>query len=130
MTRRSRAWAIGAVALTAVAVGLVLLVRQWESLALPGAEPLMIDDASPGHLDTLAFRRRPVIASLSGVVQQIGPEETVWLQSHGDAFPVAFSEAPDLEVEDRALVVGRLKGWGGQRWLDVESWSRVETSMR
>lgn len=126
MNRRSRLWAAAAVLVAAAVAGLVVLAGQWESLSVPGAEPVVIADAVPTQLDTLTFQRRPVIASLSGVVVQVGPDETVWLERGGDAFPVSFPEPPGLAVEDRALVVGRLRSRGGQRWLDVDAWSVVE----
>ena len=126
-----RVWlAALALALVAAGVAAFLLARQSGALVLPGAEPLVLADADPAALDTLAYRGRPVTASLNGVVDRVDDDGTVWLRVGRGAFPLAFPEDPGLRTEDRVLAVGRLRGRAGRRRLDVEAWSRVESAAR
>jgi hypothetical protein len=125
-------WGVAAVALV-VLVGAALgvwLAGESGALAVPGAEPLALDDATPAALDTVAYRGRPVTASLDGVVDRVGAGGTVWVRTDGGTFPLTFSTDPGLEAEDRLLAVGRLRGRVGDRRIEVEAWSRVDPAGR
>ena len=111
-------------------VGLVtavfLLSREVGPFRLPGAEPLLLVDASATALDTVSLRGRRVTATLNGTVVENAPDGSVWLETGEDAFRLTFPEAVDVAVEDRILAVGRLRGRGGRRWVEVTAWSVVD----
>ncbi|PAP76905.1 hypothetical protein [Rubrivirga marina] len=109
-----------------LALGAALLIRE----SGPFRERVALPDVTATTLDTVSVRGRRVEVSLEGTVTQIGPGDDVWLETGGDAVALVFPEAGDLEVEDRLLAVGRLRSRGGRRWVDVESWARVETGVR
>ncbi len=119
---------------TALGVGGLALAAALLSHDLgPFAQPasrVAVPDATAAVLDTLTVRGRRVRASLEGTVVQVGPGDEVWLDAGGDALPLRFDADPGLEVEDRVLAVGRLRERRGRRWVAVESWARVETSVR
>ena len=116
-----------AVALLLAAVGLAvwaaLLARQSVDVALA---PRDLGAMTPAGLDTVAFGGRRLTASLGGYVAGFASPTAVWIADDGDAFRVVFPEPPDLGVEDRVLVVGRLRGRGGTRWLEAEEWTPVD----
>ncbi|WP_412063312.1 hypothetical protein [Rubrivirga sp. IMCC45206] len=121
--------AAGAIGLAGLALAIVLLARESGPLAAPDAR-VMVGDATATLLDTVSIRGRRVEASLDGHVTEIDADETVWLSVAGDAFPLRFDDGHGLEVEDRVLVVGRLRARGGRRWLDVSAWSVVVADVR
>lgn len=126
--RRRLLWIGAAVVLVGGAV--FFFARGGGPIALPGMEPVRIDDASPAVLDTLTLSRRPVVASLGGTVVRVGEDGRVWVQAHGDAFPVELPEPAEVEVLDRVLVVGRLRSADGRRWIDAHSWALVAGAAR
>lgn len=97
---------------------------------LPGREPLLLVDPAPTTLDTVAIDGRRVTATFDGVVRQVDPDGTVWLEWGDDAFPLHAAPSDSVQVEDRALVGGRLRSWRGRRWLSVETWTPVTRSVR
>ena len=111
--------------LLGVVVAAVLAGRQHGPFARPEAAPLLLVDATATALDTVRLGDRRVTATLNGRVAAVDPTGTVWLDTGEDAFPLRFPEAVSLGVEDRALVVGRLRGRGGERWVEVDGWSTV-----
>lgn len=116
-----------ALGLAALVLAFVLLTRE----SGPFAGPLVVmEDVTAAHLDTATVRGQRVEASLSGVVVEVAPSGDVWVSAGGDAFALRFPEAPDLTVEDHVLAVGRLRARGGRRWLAVESWVRLDPSVR
>lgn len=118
------------IALAGVAVAAVLAARQHGPYARPESAPLLLVDATAAALDTVRLGDRRVTATLNGRVVAVGPAGSVWLDTGADAFPLRFPEAVPLEVEDRALVVGRLRGRGGERWVEVVGWSAVTSRPR
>lgn len=131
MSTSRRTWiALGVVGLLGLAVLAVWIGRDTGLMTLPGREGLRLSDPSPTRLDTLTIDGRRVTASVDGVVRQLDDDGTVWLEWAGDAFPLRYDGADTLRVEDRALVVGRLRSWRGQRWLEVGSWTPVVRSAR
>ncbi|MEM1115717.1 MAG: hypothetical protein AAF845_03340 [Bacteroidota bacterium] len=111
--------------LMGIAAGGVLLSQEAGPYRLPEAEPLLLVDATATALDSVRLGGRRVTATLNGVVVQHGPAGDVWLDTGEDAVRLAFPEAVGLEVEDRVLAVGRLRGRGGRRWVEVDAWSVV-----
>lgn len=114
----------------ALAVGLALVgglwyLTSWGSVTAPWAPRVLLVDASAAVLDTVRLEDRRVSATLNGTVAEVATDGTVWLNTGGDAFPLRFPEEAGLEVEDRALVTGRLRARSGQRWIDVDAWSHV-----
>ncbi|MGB3542891.1 hypothetical protein [Rubrivirga sp.] len=107
-------------------VALGLLSRGSGPLATPESR-VVLEDATATTLDTMAFRGRTIEASVRGIVVQIDAQ-SVWVTTGDDAFPLRL-DAPDLEVEDHLLAVGRLRGRGGRRWLEVRSWSVLEAEV-
>ena len=77
----------------------------------------------------MSVRGQTVEASLGGRVVQIGPHDRVWLDTGRDAFPLRFDDEPELAVEDRLLVTGRVRSRRGARWLEVHDWVRVEPAV-
>ena len=129
MSRRA-GW-IGAGVLVAVAA----LVVAWRvadrgPIAALTAVPVTVHDAEAGRLDTLRLRGRAVTASVDGTVVQVGPGDRVWLDVGDGAFQLRVPGGDSLAVRDRVLAVGRVRGQGGRRWLDVEAWSRVASLTR
>ena len=116
-----------AVATVGLLVGAALLGRQSFDDALA---PLDLGAATPAELDTVAFGGRRVTASLGGYVADLRAPDELWLADGGDAFRVVFPEPHGLDVEDRVLVVGRLRGRGGRRWLEAEAWTPVVGTAR
>ena len=116
----------------AVAVGLVALwqVADRGPIAALAAEPVAVHDVGAGRLDTLRLRGRAVTASVDGTVVEVGPGDRVWVDLGDGAFPLRVPDGDSLAVRDRVLAVGRVRGRGGQRWLDVEAWTRVTSSGR
>ena len=113
------------VSLAGLGAGLSLGLRQHGPWRHPEAAPLILVDPDAALLDTVRLRGRRVSASLSGTVQAVGAEGTVWLGEGDGAIPLSFDHDPAVAVEDRLLVTGRLRSRGGDRWLEVEGWSRV-----
>ena len=126
---RPAGWVVVGV-LAAVAVGLVALwqVADRGPLAAFAAEPVAVHDAGAGRLDTLRLRGRAVTASVDGTVVEVGPGDRVLVDLGDGVFPLEVAGADSLGVRDRLLAVGRVRGRGGRRWLDVEAWSRVTSS--
>lgn len=127
MTRPFRPRHVAAllVGLGGLAVAALLVGReQWEGLS-PISPPIKLGAAQPAQLDTIAFQGRRIEASLTGIVVDVAPNGRVWIGSDAQAFPVALPDTVAAEVEDRLLVTGRLRGQGGQRWLEARSWTYV-----
>ena len=121
----SRDWgwvAALAVAAVGLAVGAALLGREVVSGSAAGRD---LGAMTPAALDTVAFGGRRLTASLGGYVTGFDAPDALWIADEGDAFRVVFPEPPDLDVEDRVLIVGRLRGRGGERWLAAEDWTPV-----
>ena len=87
-----------------------------------------LDGPTAHQLDTLSVRGRRVVASAEGTVEAVGADE-VWVTMGDDAFPLRFPGPHGLDVEDRVLVVGRLRARGGRRWLAVSDWAVVSSSV-
>jgi hypothetical protein len=121
--------AIG-LALGGLSALLVLASRQWGPWQTAESRPLLLVDPSPVVLDSVRLQGRLVTASLSGIVQAVDPEGTVWLVDAGHTFPVVFPSTHKVIVPDRVLLVGRLRGQRGQRWLDVTDWTVVVPDVR
>lgn len=133
MSRPRRAWVLAAIVvlgLLALAAAAVFVGRDTGLVELPGTTPLLFIDPSPARLDTVTIDGRRVTATLGGIVRQIDPDGTVWMEWDGDAFGLRLPETDSVQVEDRALVVGRLRSWRGRRWLDVEAWTPITRSIR
>ncbi|MDT7856964.1 hypothetical protein RQM47_09960 [Rubrivirga sp. S365] len=128
----NRAGWIAAGVLVAIVVGLVALwgVADRGPFAALAAERVAVHNAEAGRLDTLRLRGRVVTASVGGTVVQIDPDDRVWLDLGDGAFPLRVPGGDSLAVRDRLLAVGRVRGRGGLRWLDVEAWTRVTASVR
>ena len=95
----------------------------------PFAPPIEALGSPTAHqLDTMTVRGRRVVVSVEGSVEAVGAEE-VWVTMGDDAFPLRLPEDHGLAVEDRLMAVGRLRARGGRRWLAVEDWARVTTSV-
>ena len=130
MTRRA-GWIVAGL-LGAVAVALVALwqVADRGPIAALAAEPVAVHDAGAGRLDTLRLRGRAVTASVDGTVVEVGPGDRVVLDLGDGAFALRVPDGDSLAVRDRVLAVGRVRGRGGRRWLEVEAWTRVTSSVR
>ena len=130
MSRRA-GWAIAGV-LAALAAGAVVAwaVADRGPVAALAAEPVTVHDVGAGRLDTLRLRGRAVTASVDGTVVQVGPGDHVWVDLGDGAFALRVPDGDALAVRDRVLAVGRVRGRGGRRWLDVEAWSRVASLTR
>ncbi len=130
MSARRGAWALAVVALLLVlAAGAVYVGRDTGLVALPGRESLHLSDPAPTTLDTVAIDGRRVTTAFDGVVRQIDTDGTVWLEWGADAFALRGALPDSVAVEDRALVVGRLRSWRGRRWVAVEAWAPVTRSV-
>ncbi len=129
MSRLRWAVLVGGVLLALGALA-VYLGRDTGLVAFPGRPAVLLPDPTPAALDTVAIDGRRVTAALDGTVRQIDTDGTVWLEWGGDAFPLREAPSDSVAVEDRALVVGRLRSWRGRRWLAVESWTPVTPSVR
>lgn len=123
--RGARLGAAAVLSFAGLAVGGVLLALQSGPYQAPEAAPLLLVDATATALDTVHLGGRTVTATLNGTVVEMDTDGAVWLDTGEDAVRLALPEAADLQVEDRLLVVGRLRGRGGRRWVDAEAWSRV-----
>lgn len=130
--RRRAGWILLAVVLVVVAgaVGLWQIADRGPIAALTDAEPVSVYDAEAGRLDTLRLRGRAVTATVDGTVVEIEDGGRLLLDVGDGTFPLRLSDADSLQVDDRLLVVGRVRRWGPQRWLDVSAWSRVVVSGR
>ena len=127
MTRDIR-WAT---ALALAALGLLVAAALLGRESLDAAmAPVDLGSTTPAYLDTVAFRGRRLSASLGGYVADVQAPTELWIADDGDAFRVVFPEPPALDVEDRVLVVGRLRGRRGRRWLEARSWTPVVGSAR
>ena len=115
------------VAAIGLAVGAALLAQENVSATYAARD---LGAMTPAGLDTVAFEGRRLTASLGGYVTAFDAPHALWIADDGDAFRVLFPEDPGLEVEDRVLVVGRLRGRGGQRWLEAEAWTPVVGTAR
>ena len=116
-----------ALAAVGLAIGASLTARESFDEALA---PRDLGAMTPAALDTVAFGGRRLTASLSGYVTDVRAPDELWIADAGDAFRVVFPEAPGLGVEDRVLVVGRLRGRGGRRWLEASAWTPVVGTAR
>lgn len=124
--RWGAAWAIANAGLATL---LVLLARQ--SAVFGGTPDLDLGPTTIAVLDTVSFAGRTVRAQLDGVVESVEPDGTVWIAATGRAFEVALDEdavvdSLGMAPERRLLVVGRLRGADGERWLDAEAWTLVD----
>lgn len=120
-----------AAALAVAALGLLIGAGLFARQSLDDAlAPVDLGAMTPAALDTVSFGGRRVTASLGGYVTDVHAPDQLWVADAGDAFRVVFPEPPGLGVEDRVLVVGRLRGRGGKRWLEAESWTPVVGSAR
>ena len=109
-----------------LAAAALLIGQEQRSGTAPTSPPVELGAATPRQLDTLAFRGRRIEVSLGGWVSEVAPDGRVWLGSDAQAFPVSLPDSVDVAVEDRLLVTGRLRGRGGQRWLEAEHWTHVQ----
>ncbi|MEO0558219.1 MAG: hypothetical protein AAF170_08555 [Bacteroidota bacterium] len=121
--RHAAALAIG---LGGLLVGAFVLAKDFRAGETPTAPPLELGESDPALLDTVAFRGRRIEASLSGWVSEVAPDGSVWLGSDALAFPVRLPDSVEVSVEDRWLVTGRLRGRGGHRWIQANTWTHVE----
>ena len=119
----------GALGLGGLALALALVARQSGPLAAPDAR-VELADATAAQVDTVDVRGRVVTASVGGTVVGVEPGGDVWLATGADAARLRFPEPHGLAVEDRVLATGRVRARGGRRWLAVDSWARVEASVR
>ena len=122
--RRGLAILLGLGGLAAAAL---LVGQELRSGDSPLAPPVELGATTPRQLDTLAFRGRRIEASLGGRVFEVAPDGRVWLGSDAQAFPVSFPDSVEVDVEDRLLVTGRLRGQGGRRWLEAQAWTHVRS---
>lgn len=113
----------GILGLGGLCLAAVLFLRQ-PGPAGSGDQRVHLADATATQLDTVAVRGRRIEASLTGIVVQESMSGTLWLSTGDDAFPVRLPIRDSVEVDDRLLVVGRLRARGGRRWLEAESWAR------
>ena len=127
MRRRldGRGWVTLAVGLGGLALAVFLIVQEQRTGETPTAPILELGAAHPALLDTLDFRGRRIEASLSGWVSDVAPDGQVWLGSDALAFPVRLPDTAWVDVEDRLLVTGRLRGRGGRRWIEARTWIPV-----
>lgn len=114
-----------AVGLGGLAIGIALFGQEQQRGETPTAPPVELGATSPARLDTIAFRGRRIEASLGGWVSEVGTDGAVWLGSDALAFPVRLPDSAAVEVEDRLLVTGRLRGRGGRRWIEAKAWTPV-----
>ena len=123
--RRRRGVATAAAAALAVAALVAVLVVAGLALHRSGGRTVDLGDATLAMLDTVAVDGRRVTASFGGVVRAVGPDGTLWVGTDDHAFAVRGAEADSLRVDDRVLVVGRVRADGHGRWLDARALTRV-----
>lgn len=102
-----------------LAVAAVLTAALW--WAEPFSDRVDLGPASVAMLDTVRVDGRVVVASLDGTVQGTSDDGTVFVGTSDRAFAVRGAAADSLAVEDRVLVVGRVRGGAGGRFLDTEA---------
>ena len=125
MAARRRAAAFGAAAVAVAVLGALLWTR-----TEPLSDRVDLGEASVAMLDTVRLDGRRVTASLSGEVQMVDDDGTVWVGTDDHAFAVRAEPEDSLSVEDRVLVVGRVREDREGRSLDPESVTRVVVQLR
>ncbi len=126
-TRASWRWGVAwAVASAGLATAVVLLARTTPPFGPPGVD---LGPTTIAVLDTVSIAGRTVRAQLSGVVESVEADGVVWLGARGRSFEVELDAGADtvgISPERRLLVVGRLAGADGRRWLRADAWTLVE----
>jgi hypothetical protein len=93
--------------------------------AEPFSDRVDLGEASVETLDTVTVDGRVVVASFGGSVAHVDADGTLWVGTDDRAFAVRGAAAESLGVEDRVLVVGRVREGDGVRWLDAEALTAV-----